>query len=94
MRRSGWWINFRNIQSSGAATEQILRSVADRGVGFTRKPGEDIVIHPGSGSVAKCWPLENFLELAGKLKQSGKRIRFLTGEVGARSDGQRTILTG
>jgi ADP-heptose:LPS heptosyltransferase len=64
-----------------AATEQILRSVADRGVGFTRAAGSDIVIHPGSGSVAKCWPLEKFLEVAERLSQSGSKVRFLTGEV-------------
>jgi ADP-heptose:LPS heptosyltransferase len=64
-----------------AATEQILRSVADRGVGFTRKPGRDILIHPGSGSPAKCWPLVNFLELAAKFKENGTGVRFLIGEV-------------
>jgi ADP-heptose:LPS heptosyltransferase len=64
-----------------AATEQILRSIADRGIAFTRNPSRDIMIHPGSGSPAKCWPLESFLDLAAKLKDTGKPVRFLTGEV-------------
>jgi ADP-heptose:LPS heptosyltransferase len=64
-----------------AATEQILRSIADRGVGFTRNPGRDILIHPGSGSPAKCWPLGNFLELAAKFKGNGAGVRFMIGEV-------------
>jgi hypothetical protein len=44
-----------------AATEQILRSISDRGIGFKRSGGGDVVIHPGSGSPAKCWGVENFV---------------------------------
>jgi ADP-heptose:LPS heptosyltransferase len=64
-----------------AATEQILRSIGDRGIGFRRGGGEDFVIHPGSGSPAKCWPVENFVQLAERLRKSGRRVRFLLGEV-------------
>jgi ADP-heptose:LPS heptosyltransferase len=65
-----------------AATEQILRSIADRGVGFGRPgAGRDIVIHPGSGSPAKCWPIENYIELAARLRAAGRTVRFIVGEV-------------
>ena len=64
-----------------AATEQILRSIADRGIGFNRAGGSDVVIHPGSGSPAKSWPLENFISLAQRLNQSGRKVRFIIGEV-------------
>lgn len=29
-----------------------------------------VVMHPGAGSPAKCWPLENFLRLAGRQEQT------------------------
>jgi len=29
-----------------------------------------VVIHPGSGGVEKCWPLERFIELGGRLEQA------------------------
>jgi len=64
-----------------AATEQILRSIGDRGIGFKRGGGSDIVIHPGSGSPAKCWGVENFVGLAGRLRDVGKTVRFVVGEV-------------
>lgn len=37
------------------------------------------VIHPGSGGVAKCWPLERFIELAWQL---GPDSRFLDSRLG------------
>jgi ADP-heptose:LPS heptosyltransferase len=43
-----------------------------------------VVIHPGSGSVRKCWPLERFLALAEALSRRGFDGRFVTGEADAR----------
>ena len=63
------------------ATRQILRSVADRGIGFNRTPGTHTVIHPGAGSPAKCWPAERFADLAGRLIAAGRPVRFVVGEV-------------
>jgi ADP-heptose:LPS heptosyltransferase len=64
-----------------AATEQILRSIASRGIGYRAAGGTGVVIHPGSGSGEKCWPIASFVELAGKLKASGLAVRFVVGEV-------------
>ena len=64
-----------------AATEQMLRSIADRGIGFKPTGGNDIVIHPGSGSPAKCWPIDRYIALAQALKTNGFNVRFVTGEV-------------
>jgi ADP-heptose:LPS heptosyltransferase len=70
-----------------AATQQMLRSIAERGIGATAvKPsaaatGVDVLIHPGSGSAEKCWPLECFVELAARLKRHGRSVRFVIGEV-------------
>ena len=63
------------------ATRQMLRSVAERGVGFNRRGGGGIVIHPGSGSPDKCWPVERFADLAGRLAAAGRPVRFVVGEV-------------
>lgn len=49
------------------------------------RPGADegravIAIHPGSGGMAKCWPLENYFELIERMQQDrGAFIMLLTG---------------
>jgi ADP-heptose:LPS heptosyltransferase len=65
-----------------AAAEQILRSIQSRGVGMSR-PGypSDVVIHPGSGSPKKNWPIERYLELIDRLRSRGDNVRVLIGEV-------------
>ena len=39
-----------------------------------------IALHPGSGGLHKCWPLEQWLAVAGQLEQDGARIVWITGE--------------
>ena len=63
------------------ATRQILRSVADRGLGLQRPGGGGVVIHPGSGSPAKCWPVDRFADLARQQTAVGRRVRFVVGDV-------------
>jgi hypothetical protein len=43
--------------------------------------GRPILIHPGSGGRAKCWPLVQFLALARHLREEGAAVRFLLGPV-------------
>lgn len=38
-----------------------------------------IIIHPGSGSRKKCWPISNFVKVASSIDQSGKRPEFILG---------------
>jgi len=38
------------------------------------------VLHPGAGSEKKCWPAEQFLELARGLTAAGRSVRVLLGE--------------
>jgi ADP-heptose:LPS heptosyltransferase len=64
-----------------AAVEQMLRSINDRGVKAPGKPGEHVLIHPGSGSPEKNWPLESYVELAKQLQQAGHRVVATIGEV-------------
>lgn len=64
-----------------AAAEQILQSVAARGIGFPRAAPEAVVLHPGAGSPAKCWPAERFIDLAQRLHRDGLSVRAIVGEV-------------
>lgn len=38
-----------------------------------------ILIHPGSGSPKKCWPVSNFIEIARFLEADGMRSEFILG---------------
>ncbi|MGA2442015.1 MAG: glycosyltransferase family 9 protein [Tepidisphaeraceae bacterium] len=52
------------------------------GAPFSRPPQAGPVgIHPGAGSPAKCWPLDGYLELIGRLHDAGHRCRIFLGEV-------------
>ncbi len=44
-------------------------------------PDGAVLIHPGSGGDAKCWPREKFLALARSLKRNGILPTFILGEV-------------
>ncbi len=39
----------------------------------------DVMIHPGSGSPGKNWPLDRFVELAHRLEDRGRRVCFCLG---------------
>lgn len=41
--------------------------------------GKTILIHPGSGSPRKNWPLDRFVALAGRLRREGLAPAFITG---------------
>jgi ADP-heptose:LPS heptosyltransferase len=47
--------------------------------GLARPSGEQVLLHVGSGSVRKNWPLENHLELARQL-QPAHPVAFVAGE--------------
>lgn len=40
-----------------------------------------ILIHPGSGGAAKCWPIDRFMHLADRLSEQNRRVEFIMGEV-------------
>ncbi len=50
------------------------------------RPQPFTVIHPGSGSERKCWPLENFLEIIAILHQKEIEGFLITGEAEARME--------
>jgi ADP-heptose:LPS heptosyltransferase len=61
-----------------------LSSIPDvPGFSFQDRPGGSrplAVIHPGSGGEKKKWPLESFLEIAGRLRDKNAEGVFVTGE--------------
>ena len=75
------------------AVRQILRSVAEKGLGTVRNAASvgDVVIHPGSGAAGKCWAVERFAELARRAREGGRGVRFLLGEVEAEKMAARDV---
>jgi heptosyltransferase-3 len=61
--------------------QQMIRSINTRGISAGRSDGGDVAIHPGSGSVEKCWPIDRFVKLIAKFKRKKKNVRVLLGEV-------------
>ena len=43
-------------------------------------PDGDVVLHPGAGSRAKCWPAARYAELAHALRAQGRRVLVVVGE--------------
>jgi heptosyltransferase-3 len=66
-----------------AGVEQMLKSIAARGVGAARSDSGEVLVHPGSGGRAKCWPVVKFVKLIEKLKKKKLTVRVLLGEVEA-----------
>lgn len=52
-------------------------------VGSDAATPSHLVLHPGSGGVAKCWPLTNFVALARRVQTSGVIPVFVFGPVEA-----------
>lgn len=82
----GHWTSHLLSQLEGSAgvteaTRQMLYSIADRGVARRGVEGKVITIHPGSGSTSKCWPAENYLDLARRFRAAGQEVNVLLGEV-------------
>lgn len=38
-----------------------------------------VLIHPGSGGLSKCWPLDRFIALANRIRASGKEVQIVIG---------------
>ncbi len=63
-----------------AGAQQILRSIAARGIGAARSDSGEILVHPGSGGEHKRWPLARFIKLIERLKRKNT-VRVVLGEV-------------
>jgi ADP-heptose:LPS heptosyltransferase len=65
----------------GGYVEQMQTLLRTTGLGRGAAPSPGILIHPGSGSPKKNWPLESFERLATRLRSEGHRVTLLLGEV-------------
>lgn len=45
--------------------------------------GKPVVVHPGSGSPAKNWPVERYVEIVRRLQKTGKEVAVVIGEADA-----------
>lgn len=70
---------FRNLARLPLTEEHIRAGLEHFGIDPTLR-GRLAVIHPGSGSRNKRWPLEYFLEIARMLGDSGRPGIIVTGE--------------
>ncbi len=46
---------------------------------LSKKDPKKILLHPGSGSIKKCWPVKNFMTLASSLASQGNRPEYILG---------------
>jgi heptosyltransferase-3 len=67
------------------------KKLLESGPGWSERA---VIVHPGSGSEKKCWPLRNFLEIIFRLSQKGVRGALVTGEAeeGIRKEIDKTAL--
>ena len=78
----------------GSAMQQEIEQIGRHGIAAGRRESARILLHPGSGSRAKCWPAQNYARLAERLVLDGCPVAILLGEVEAErfSDGQLRAL--
>jgi ADP-heptose:LPS heptosyltransferase len=63
------------------AVSQMLKSIHDRGLGISGPANGPIVLHPGAGAEQKCWPKDRFIALVNHLREAGKDVVVLLGDV-------------
>ena len=71
-------------QGRGPRTLHVPAELCDRGHSLLKKAGVEsrpILIHPGSGGRAKCWPLRCFAAVARELLAAGRAVCFVLGPV-------------
>ncbi len=84
------WINTRDGDGRTHISLQMLRRqcprVCDEDLPLpklvaepARETGGAVLLHPGSGGLAKCWPLHHFPRLAWHLRKAGFSIHWLLG---------------
>ena len=74
MEQLGWETH---TQTTNDNTQQIQEGTPS----YNRSSSAPVLIHPGSGGTAKCWPRERFETLIAKLRSCGVRAIPLLGEV-------------
>lgn len=77
-----WLVDqLRDRPAVESAARQVLNSVNERGIGNRPVATDTIIIHPGGGAPAKCWPADRYVALIERLRAAGRDVRVLLGEV-------------
>lgn len=74
-----WAARLRGQARLGARGQRLR--LAPPASEFTADRRVDVLIHPGSGGRAKCWPLDRFVAAGQALLDAGRSVRFLVGPV-------------
>jgi len=69
-------------------TGRLQRALGSEGIVGGMKKKRGAVVHPGSGSESKRWPLENFLRIIGRLGERGVAGALVTGEAEERMEAE------
>jgi len=70
---------FLDLNGTGIEAEGIGPPRIEAPAAPSKTTQRTIIIHPGSGGRAKCWPIERFVELASRLSSGGCVVRFVIG---------------
>lgn len=72
-------VRYRLIEESDRDTRITLSLSIGSDRRNPRYDSSKIIIHPGSGSRKKCWPISNFVEVASSIDANGKKPEFILG---------------
>jgi len=72
-------VRFRLLEASDKDACKTLSLSIDSDRRNPRYDPLKIIIHPGSGSRKKCWPISNFVKVASSINASGKQPEFILG---------------
>lgn len=70
------WLADLKQQGLGIRRDCVFRADAIRANNHAQ---DEVLIHPGSGGLRKCWPLEKFETLAQRLQSTDQKVQFMIG---------------
>ena len=70
----------------GSTSAILTRVYKPRASGEPKARPLTVIIHPGSGSPKKCWPIERFLAVMNALRDDGRSGALVTGEAEERME--------
>jgi len=78
---AGWPAGIARAHAAARAAAPSADLPGDSDAGGVAEPVDGaVVLHPGSGAAAKCWPADRFRSLADALRGEGRRVQVVLGE--------------
>ena len=72
-------VQYRLLEESDINTRVTLYLTINADRRIPQYDPSKIIIHPGSGSPKKCWPISNFIKVASSIDANGKQPEFVLG---------------